>query len=92
MLQIMLTRSGPYWLADLMAGYTVENTSVVPADSFDLERILASGGLGFTPGALEGTGLTPSVPERAPSQDPNNASSWKADSETGGARPAQGLE
>jgi hypothetical protein len=35
----------PYWLADLMAGYTVENMSFAPADSLDLERLLA-GSLG----------------------------------------------
>lgn len=56
-----------------MAGYTVENTSVVPADSFDLERILASGGLGFTPSAIEGNGLSASVPDAALSQDHVNA-------------------
>ena len=33
---------GPYWLSELMAGYTVENMSFAPADSFDLERLLAS--------------------------------------------------
>ncbi|RSH86917.1 hypothetical protein EHS25_003404 [Saitozyma podzolica] len=33
----------PYWLADLMAGYTVENMSFAPADTLDLERLLATG-------------------------------------------------
>ena len=33
---------GPYWLSDFMAGYTVENMSFAPADSYDLQRLLAS--------------------------------------------------
>ncbi|KAK8850556.1 hypothetical protein IAR55_004474 [Kwoniella newhampshirensis] len=32
----------PLWLADLMSGYTVENMSFAPADTLDLERLLAS--------------------------------------------------
>ncbi|WVN89632.1 uncharacterized protein L203_104861 [Cryptococcus depauperatus CBS 7841] len=32
----------PLWLSDLMPGYTVENMSFAPADSFDLERLLAT--------------------------------------------------
>ncbi|WWD20738.1 hypothetical protein CI109_105214 [Kwoniella shandongensis] len=32
----------PLWLADLMSGYTVENMSFAPADTVDLERLLAS--------------------------------------------------
>lgn len=36
---------GPYWLADLMAGYTVENMSFAPADSLDLERLLGTAGV-----------------------------------------------
>lgn len=75
-----------------MAGYTVENTSVVPADSFDLERILASGGFGFTPGPTEGGGLGHSVPDQTPSQGPIDAGNWRADSDTGGAGQAQGME
>jgi hypothetical protein len=39
---IKLINIGPYWLSDFMAGYTVENMSFAPADSFDLERLLAS--------------------------------------------------
>ena len=34
--------SGPYWLSDFMAGYTVENMSFAPADSLDLQRLLDS--------------------------------------------------
>lgn len=33
---------GPYWLADLMSSYTVENMSFGPADSTDLERLLGT--------------------------------------------------
>ncbi|WWC92345.1 uncharacterized protein L201_007300 [Kwoniella dendrophila CBS 6074] len=33
----------PFWLADLMSGYTVQNMSFAPADTLDLERLLASG-------------------------------------------------
>ena len=33
---------GPYWLSEFMAGYTVENMSFAPADSYDLQRLLAS--------------------------------------------------
>jgi hypothetical protein len=39
-----MRETGPYWLADLMAGYTVENMSFAPADTLDLERLLATGG------------------------------------------------
>jgi hypothetical protein len=35
------TGPSPLWLTDLMAGYTVENMSLAPADEFDLERLLA---------------------------------------------------
>lgn len=45
----------PYWLADLMAGYTVENMSFTPADSLDLERLL-SGGIGGGFGMQGGAG------------------------------------
>nr|XP_019007903.1 pathway-specific nitrogen regulator [Kwoniella pini CBS 10737]OCF46684.1 pathway-specific nitrogen regulator [Kwoniella pini CBS 10737] len=33
----------PLWLADLMSGYTVQNMSFAPADTLDLQRLLASG-------------------------------------------------
>lgn len=38
-------KSSPFWLSDLMAGYTVENMSFTPADSFDIERLLGSAGM-----------------------------------------------
>ncbi|WVR08633.1 hypothetical protein IAU60_005689 [Kwoniella sp. DSM 27419] len=43
----------PFWLADLMGSYTVENMSFAPANTLDLERLLASSG---TPGASGGMG------------------------------------
>jgi hypothetical protein len=47
---------GPYWLADLMAGYTVENMSLTPADTLDLERLLATGGQVLAQGGGPGGG------------------------------------
>ncbi|WVW80797.1 hypothetical protein I302_102784 [Kwoniella bestiolae CBS 10118] len=44
----------PLWLADLMSGYTVQNMSFAPADTLDLERLLASSagyGIGETSGS-----------------------------------------
>ncbi|WWD07292.1 hypothetical protein V865_005389 [Kwoniella europaea PYCC6329] len=51
-----LSASGPtpLWLADLMSGYTVQNMSFAPADTLDLERLLASSagyGIGETSGS-----------------------------------------
>lgn len=40
-----------------MAGYTVENMSFTPADSFDIERLLGSAGMG-------GWGMTPAQPQQ----------------------------
>jgi hypothetical protein len=34
--------SGPYWLADLLTGYSVEGLFVQPANSIDLARLLAN--------------------------------------------------
>jgi hypothetical protein len=42
------------WLADLLSGYTIENTSFSPVDSFDLARLLGDGyrGIGIAGGSL----------------------------------------
>jgi hypothetical protein len=37
----ILTSQGPFWLADFMSDYVVENMSFVPADVNDLERLLS---------------------------------------------------
>jgi len=52
---------GPYWLADLMSGYTVENMSFGPVDSTDLERLLGTGdgGMSTMMGGDMGMGIIP---------------------------------
>ncbi|OCF33674.1 pathway-specific nitrogen regulator [Kwoniella heveanensis BCC8398] len=46
----------PYWLADLMSGYTVENMSFAPVNTVDLERLIASSGSAIVDSSGSGSG------------------------------------